>query len=399
MTQLQSIRRPIIPIPMAMGTETQPVLFCHASNPLIHRPMVMIVMIPMRPISPETVWPIDLDGDGFGGVNASCFTLRMEDSYGDGWNGGALAVSVDGVPVDSGLSATGATEQTAGRFFVPNGYEMHIAFCVPDGQMQVEYFSDSWENENTYELMDTALNVVFSDGPTPATGVVFQQTTTASVLAQSCLPPVNAASVGGDCNDLSPDVHPGAAEVCDWLDNDCNGWVDGSDSAVVFAIDEQYFVDGDGDGYGDPNNLVEACEQPVNAVDNDEDCDDGDSGVNPDTIWYVDADGDGFGGGFSINTCQQPIGYVQNTNDCNDIDASIYPGATEYCDGIDQDCDGDTQDADSVDALTWYTDADGDGFGDVSATVFDCLQPSGTVADATDCDDTDDFGFPQIPRD
>ena len=115
---------------------------------------------------------------------------------------------------------------------------MHIAFCVADGTLELEYFADNWESENTYELMDTALNVVFSDGTYPATGVVFQQSVTASVLAQSCLPPVNAATVGGDCNDLSPDVYPGATEVCDWLDNDCNGWVDGSDSAVVYASDD-----------------------------------------------------------------------------------------------------------------------------------------------------------------
>ena len=55
-------------------------------------------------------------------------------------------------------------------FFVPNGTEMHIAFCVPDGTLELEYFADNWESENTYELMDVALNVVFSDGTFPATG-------------------------------------------------------------------------------------------------------------------------------------------------------------------------------------------------------------------------------------
>ena len=346
-------------------------------------------------ISPETVWPIDLDGDGFGGVEASCFTLRMADSYGDGWNGGAVEISIDGVPVDSGLMATSSTAQTDGRFFVPNGSEMHIAFCVPNGLLEVEYFADSWETENTYELMDTALNVVFSDGPIPSTGVVFQQTVTASVLAQSCLAPVNVAATGGDCNDLSAEVYPGAVEVCDLLDNDCNGWVDGSDVGNVYSSDQQYFLDDDGDGYGDSSSIVEACSQPADAVTNDDDCDDSDASINPDSIWYADADGDGFGGAFSIAACSQPNGYVLASNDCNDIDATVYPGAAEYCDGIDQDCDGDTQDPDALDALTWYTDADADGFGDVAAPVFDCLQPSGAVADATDCDDTDDLVFPR----
>ena len=50
---------------------------------------------------------------------------------------------------------------------------------------------------------------------------------------------------------------------------------------MLYASDEQYFIDADGDGYGDPSNTIEACEQPSNATDNDEDCDDSDANVNP----------------------------------------------------------------------------------------------------------------------
>ena len=346
-------------------------------------------------LSPETIWSVDLDGDGFGGVQATCFTLLMEDSYGDGWNGGALEISIDGVPVDSGLLGTSNTEQTAGRFYVPSGTEMSIAFCVADGQMELTYFADAWETENTYVLMDTGLSTIFSDGPTPTTGSVFVQSNSAPVFAQSCLPPVNAATVGGDCNDVNSMVYPGATEICDLLDNDCNGWVDGSDTGIAYASDELYFVDDDGDGYGDPNAPVESCSFPNNTVVNDQDCDDTDAAINPDTVWYVDSDADGFGGTISAIACQAPTGYVTTSTDCDDIDASIYPNAPEYCDSIDQDCDGDTQDANSVDALTWYVDSDEDGFGDPNVPVYDCVQPTGAVDLATDCDDTDDLVFPR----
>ena len=86
----------------------------------------------------------------------------------------------------------------------------------------------------------------------------------------------------------------------------------------------------------------------------------------------VDADGDGFAA----------------SDDCDDTDASVHPGADELCNGVDDDCDGDV-DEDAVDVSVWYADADGDGYGDVSASETACEAPSEYVSDATDCDDTD----------
>jgi hypothetical protein len=80
--------------------------------------------------------------------------------------------------------------------------------------------------------------------------------------------------------------------------------------------------------------------------------------------------------------------------DCDDTDASTYPGATEYCDGHDDDCDGDIDEDDSADVLTWYADTDADGFGDAANTDIDCDQPSGYTDDSTDCDDTDGDTYP-----
>ena len=80
-----------------------------------------------------------------------------------------------------------------------------------------------------------------------------------------------------------------------------------------------------------------------------------------------DADGDGY----SV------------AEDCDDADAAVHPGATEVCNGQDDDCDGQA-DEDATDAPTWYADVDGDGFGAPATGARACAQPSGFVADATD---------------
>jgi len=96
-----------------------------------------------------------------------------------------------------------------------------------------------------------------------------------------------------------------------------------------------------------------------------------------DTGGAVDADGDGH----------------DASVDCDDSDATVHPDAAEVCNGIDDDCDGLTDDADSdVDmssGTTWYTDADGDGYGTTASGVGACDAPAGAVALDGDCDDTD----------
>ncbi|MEO0600791.1 MAG: putative metal-binding motif-containing protein [Myxococcota bacterium] len=82
------------------------------------------------------------------------------------------------------------------------------------------------------------------------------------------------------------------------------------------------------------------------------------------------------------------------TEDCDDRDAAVYPGADEICDGIDNDCD-DVVDGDgAIDRQTFYTDSDGDGFGDPQAPVQACAASAGIVSDDTDCDDTSAAAYP-----
>ena len=128
-----------------------------------------------------------------------------------------------------------------------------------------------------------------------------------------------------DCNDTNNQVNPGAPEQCNGEDDDCDGSVDEG----VVAVD-----------------------------------------------WYLDSDGDGFGAGAAINDCASPgSNYVNQAGDCNDANDLIYPGTFDGCDGIDNDCNGLTdedyvpigcvvcQSGSLVDvSVLWFLDADSDGY-------------------------------------
>src|SRR6185436_9548112 len=77
---------------------------------------------------------------------------------------------------------------------------------------------------------------------------------------------------------------------------------------------------------------------------------------------------------------------VFSDTDCNDSDAAIHPGASETCNGLDDDCNGTIDDKLLA---TFYRDADGDGFGNLGELASACAMPGGYVTDSTDCNDGD----------
>ena len=84
----------------------------------------------------------------------------------------------------------------------------------------------------------------------------------------------------------------------------------------------------------------------------------------------------------------QPSGYVSDATDCNDLNDAINSDAIEVCDGIDNNCDGDTDDDDvaieySTDDV-FYADSDADGYGDLNFPIEACIQPANHVEDNTD---------------
>ncbi len=156
------------------------------------------------------------------------------------------------------------------------------------------------------------------------------------VTVTACAAPEDYISLAGDCNDNTPNIHPGANETCaSPADDNCDGI---------------------------------ANNDPVDG-----------------STYFLDLDSDGFAGELqTVVACSVPSGAFEAADDCDDVNSAVFPDAPEVCNGIDDNCDT-VIDTDAIDIPTWYADAEGDSYGDPTDTVQACEQPDNYVDNALDC--------------
>ncbi len=259
----------------------------------------------------------DADNDCDSDVDEGVGTTWYEDSDSDGYGNGSVSVVTCAAPsgyVSNALDCDDFTSTTN-----PGSYEI----C------------DSVDNDCDGVVDEDAINatVFYLDVDGDGYG-------SASSSITACASSTGYADNAGDCNDNDSAVNPTATELCDSVDNDCDGSTDEDDAA---------------DG----------------------------------TTWYPDLDLDGFGSASgAVSACTQPTGYVVDATDCDDTNASANTSVTEVCDSVDNDCDGDVDEDDATDAQSWYTDTDSDGYG-TGAAVLACTQPAAHVDNSQDCNDAD----------
>jgi len=203
---------------------------------------------------------------------------------------------------------------------------------------------------------------------------------------KACKQPTGYVKTKDDCDDTNNKIYKITTEICDTLDNDCDGYIDENLSkdcsnlcgeGTIECINGKYTdcnapkpqteicnnFDDDCDGYTDEylskdcsnlcgegtiecvNGKYLNCNAPKPQIEICNNLDDDCDGYTDEDLknikWFEDADGDGFGNVLKFkSSCSQPPKYVKNSNDCNDLDAKINPYAKEICDGIDNNCDG-----------------------------------------------------------
>lgn len=370
--------------------------------------------LPLVELRALTLGP-DNDGDGVSIEEGDCddsdaSTAPHEPEQCDGLDNNCDGVSDEGLPtltwyVDLDADGYGSLSPAGEGCSIPANATLYSGDC-DDANAAIspsapEVCDEADQNCNGLADEGLALLTSYPDQDGDGFG-------NSAEAVEHCAPVADFVSQGDDCDDLNPQVYPQAPEVCDGLDQSCDGQADEGLPTTL------YFPDLDADGYGASGQGIASCKPLPSLITDGQDCLDSDASVHPNALehcdgrdencngqldenatdlktWYRDGDADGVGGSTSAQVCTPPTGYVTSTGDCRDDVPSIHPGADEYCNSLDDDCDG-TIDEEAVDQVAYAQDADGDGYGDAPLT-YSCSPLSGQVvvdeSHPEDCDDAD----------
>lgn len=254
----------------------------------------------------------------------------------------------------SGLSACGAPTPIAE---LCNGADDNC-----DGQVDEGLSGDVCENTNAFGTCAGFSGCVDGEvvclGQIPAAEICNQQDDNCDGQIDEGLPDTDGDGVPDcvdddddgdtypddvDCAPLDPAINPGAVETCNGSDDDCDGQVD-EEGAVGCS---PFFRDVDGDGFGD-------------------------DGVPARCLCGADA------GSFFTAVRQ---------GDCDDLTASTHEGAAEQCNGVDDNCDGQTDEEGAKGCTPHYLDDDGDGYGQTAISKCLCAGTKGWAPKPGDCND------------